>query len=113
MYTLADNWNEFSFRRDGETVKVEVDGVVITNDGQLICAAARDSLGILAQPTYIIQNDLETGRLVRVLDDLDLPRLTMNIAYPSKYFVPRRTRLFIDFLVEQFRVNNYEKIWTR
>ena len=88
---------------------VKVDGAIVANDGQLICQAARDGLGILAQPTYIIQNDLEAGRLVRVLDDWDLPRLTMNIAYPSKSFVPLRTRLFIDFLVERFRANDFEE----
>src|SRR6185436_3669609 len=99
LYNLADNWNEFHFRKNGEAVVVKVDGAIVANDGQLICKAARDGLGILAQPTYIIESDLEEGRLVRVLDDWDLPRLTMNIAYPSKSFVPLRTRIFIDFLV--------------
>ncbi|GGE02094.1 transcriptional regulator [Aureimonas endophytica] len=112
LYTLADNWNEFSFRRADETVAVKVEGAIVANDGQLICQAARDGLGILAQPTYIIQNDLDAGRLVRVLDDWDLPRLTMNVAYPSKSFVPVRTRLFIDFLVERFRLNDFETLWT-
>jgi DNA-binding transcriptional LysR family regulator len=113
LYTLADDWNSLLFRKEDESVKVEVDGIINANDGQLICKAARDGLGILAQPTYIIQEDLENGRLVRVLDDWDLPRLTMNIAYPSRSFLPARTRLFIDFLVEQFRVNNYEELWTQ
>lgn len=113
LYSLADNWNEFLFRKEDETAKVVVDGGIVANDGQLICSAGRDGLGILAQPTYIIQADLEAGRLVRVLDDWDLPRLTMNIAYPSKYFMPLRTRLFIDFLVETFRENEYEALWTR
>lgn len=113
LYSLADNWNEFHFRKADEAVKVDVDGGIVANDGQLICAAARDGLGILAQPTYIIQSDLDSGRLVRVLDDWDLPRLTMNIAYPSKFFMPLRTRLFIDFLVQTFRENSYEALWTR
>jgi DNA-binding transcriptional LysR family regulator len=113
LYTLADNWNELTFRRGEESVVVKVDGAIVANDGQLICKAARDGFGILAQPTYIIQADLEAGRLVRVLDDWDLPRLTMNIAFPSKYFVPLRTRLFIDFLGERFRANSFEAIWTR
>lgn len=112
LYTLADNWNELHFRKDDNVVKVAVDGIINANDGQLICAAARSGLGILAQPTYIIQNDLEEGRLIRVLDDWDLPRLTMNAAFPSKIFLPARTRLFLDFLVEQFRVNNFEELWT-
>ncbi|NHT78774.1 LysR family transcriptional regulator [Rhizobiaceae bacterium CRRU44] len=112
LYTLADNWNEFKFSRGQESVSVKVDGAILANDGQLICQAARDSLGILAQPTYIIQEDLNAGRLIRVLDDWDLPRLTMNIAYPSKSFMPVRTRLFIDFLVERFRLNDFERHWT-
>jgi len=113
LYTLADNWNEFNFRKGKEAVVVKVDGAIVANDGQLICKAARGGLGILAQPTYIIQEDLDAGRLVRVLNDWDLPRLTMNIAYPSKSFIPLRTRLFIDFLVERFRTNDFENLWTR
>lgn len=112
LYTLADNWNELRFRRDDEEAVVKVEGTILANDGQLICQAARDGLGILAQPTYILQDDLDAGRLVRVLNDWDLPRLTMNVAYPSKSFVPVRTRLFIDFLVERFRLNDFETHWT-
>ena len=112
LYSLADNWNDLLFTKGADSVKVAVDGGLIMNDGQLICEAARTGLGIVAQPTYILQADLDAGRLVRVLDDWDLPRLTMNIAYPSKYFVPLRTRLFIDFLVEDFRRNGFEERWT-
>lgn len=111
LYTLADNWNVLRFKKGGETVNVTVDGIINANDGQLICKAARDGLGILAQPTYIIQSDLEEGRLVRVLDDWNLPMLTMNVAYPSKSFMPARTRLFLDFLVQEFRGQNYEASW--
>ncbi|TKA98622.1 MAG: LysR family transcriptional regulator, partial [Mesorhizobium sp.] len=83
LYTLADNWNQFNFRKGDDQVRVDVDGIINANDGQLICVAARNGLGILAQPAYIIQADLDAERLVRVLDDWDLPRLTMNIAFPT------------------------------
>ena len=112
LYTLADNWSELRFKKETETITVPVNGALNANDGQLIRTAALDGLGILAQPTYIIQGDLAAGRLVRVLDDWDLPRLTMNIAYPTKAFLPAKTRLFIDFLVEDFRRNEYERLWT-
>lgn len=112
LYTLADSWNELRLRRGTETITAPVNGALSANDGQLIRAAALDGLGILAQPTYIIQEDLAAGRLVRVLDDWDLPRLTMSIAYPTKAFLPAKTRLFIDFLVEDFRQHDYERLWT-
>lgn len=111
LYTLADSWNELHFKKDDESVKVEVDGIINANDGQLIREAALKGLGILAQPTYIIQSDLEAGRLVRVLDDWHLPALTMNAAFPTKAFLPARTRLFLDFLVEHFRTHNFEELW--
>lgn len=113
IYTLADNWNQLTFRRSEETTTVAVNGLLNSNDGQVIVRADLDGLGILAQPTYIIEEHLALGRLVRVLDDWDLPRLTMNIAFPSKAHLPARTRLFIDYLVQTFRENEYEAAWTR
>jgi DNA-binding transcriptional LysR family regulator len=112
LYTLADNWNELKFQNGLEAITIPVNGALNANDGQLIRRAALDGLGILAQPTYISPPPLAAGRLVRVLDDWDLPRLTMNIAYPTKAFLPAKTRLFIDFLVEDFRQHDYERLWT-
>ena len=63
LYTLADNWNELKFRKGNEVVVVKTEGAIVANDGQLICEAARGGLGILAQPTYIIQKDLDEGGL--------------------------------------------------
>ncbi|MDB5523065.1 MAG: LysR family transcriptional regulator [Rhizobium sp.] len=113
LYVLSDNWNQLNFSKGGETVSVSVSGPVHSNDGQIIRATALDHLGILAQPAYIIQDDLDAGRLVRVLDDWDLPRLTMNIVFPTKAHLPAKTRLFIDFLVQRFKDGEYEKIWTQ
>ncbi|NSL21715.1 LysR family transcriptional regulator [Agrobacterium tumefaciens] len=113
LYTLADNWNQLAFSRNGETVTMPVNGMINSNDGQILVKAALDGLGILAQPTYIIAEELSSGRLVRVLDDWDLPRLTMNIAFPTKAYLPARTRLFIDYLVRNFKDSDYEAQWTR
>lgn len=113
LYTLADNWNELSFKNGTETTMIAVTGMISSNDGQIIVKAGLDGLGIMAQPTYIIQEYLETGQLVRVLDEWDLPRLTMNIAFPTRAHLPARTRLFIDYLVRTFREHDYESVWTR
>ncbi|WP_247750134.1 LysR family transcriptional regulator [Rhizobium sp. 16-449-1b] len=113
LYTLADNWNELTFKRQADSVTVPVTGMINSNDGQIIVKAGLDGLGIMAQPTYIIQEHLESGRLVRVLDDWDLPRLTMNIAFPTRAHLPARTRLFIDYMVKTFKDKDYETLWTQ
>ena len=111
-YQLADNPRELSFTRGGENVVVKVKPLVESNDGQILRVAALDNMGILVQPKYIVYDDLKAGRLVPVLDDWDLPRLTMNIAFQTRAHLPVKVRLFIDALLERFQQNDYERHWT-
>lgn len=111
-YQLADNPRELSFTRGGENVVVRVKPLVESNDGQILRVAALDNMGILVQPKYIIYDDLKAGRLVPVLDEWDLPRLTMNIAFQTRSHLPVKVRLFIDALVERFQQNEYERHWS-
>ncbi|MBN3751707.1 LysR family transcriptional regulator [Paraburkholderia sp. Tr-20389] len=111
-YGLADNPRELAFQRNGESVVVKIKPLVESNDGQILRAAALDGMGILVQPKYIVYDDLMAGRLVPVLDDWDLPRLTMNLAFQTRSHMPVKVRLFIDALVERFQQNEYERRWT-
>ena len=112
IYTHANNPNELRFTREGETTTLQVKGLLESNDGQILRAAALDGLGILVQPAYIVYDDMVAGRLVPVLDDWDLPRLTVNLAYPSRKHLSAKVRTFIDFMAEHFVRMNYEQKWT-
>ncbi len=112
IYTYANNPNELRFTRAGESSTLQVKGRLESNDGQILRAAALDGLGILVQPTYIVYDDMVAGRLVPVLDDWDLPRLTVNLAYPSRKHLSAKVRTFIDFMAEHFVRMDYEKKWT-
>lgn len=90
IYTYANNPNELRFTRDGQVSTVAVKGLLESNDGQILRAAALDGMGILVQPSYIVFDDIVAGRLVPVLDAWDLPRLTINLAYPSRRTSPPR-----------------------
>ena len=112
IYTHANNPNELRFTRKGQTTTLAVKGLLESNDGQILRAAALDGMGILVQPTYILYEDMVAGRLVPVLDDWDLPRLTINLAYPSRKHLSAKVRTFIDFMAEHFARMNYEQKWT-
>jgi DNA-binding transcriptional LysR family regulator len=112
IYTHANNPNELRFTRDGQTTTLNVKGLLESNDGQILRAAALDGMGILVQPTYILYDDMVAGRLVPVLDAWDLPRLTINLAYPSRKHLSAKVRTFIDFMAEHFARMNYEQKWT-
>lgn len=112
LYTYSNNPNDFTFRRGDEVRTIKVNGLLESNDGQVLRAAALDGMGILVQPKYILHEDLVAGRLVSVLDDWDLPRLTVNIAFQSRRHMSAKVRTFIDFLVEHFERMDYDRKWS-
>ncbi|MDR7092575.1 LysR family transcriptional regulator [Hydrogenophaga laconesensis] len=112
IYTHANNPNELRFTRGDEQQTIEVKGLLESNDGQILRAAALDGMGILVQPSYIVYDDVVAGRLVPMLDDWDLPRLTVNLAYPSRKHLSAKVRTFIDFMAAHFEKMDYERKWT-
>lgn len=112
LYTYANSPNELNFRRGEETRSLRVQGLLESNDGQVLRAAALSGMGILVQPKYILYEDLVAGRLVSVLDDWDLPQLAVNIAFQSRRHMSAKVRTFIDFLVAHFERMDYQRKWT-
>ncbi len=112
IYTHANNPNELRFTRGQETENLTVKGLLESTDGQVLRAAALDGMGILIQPTYILYDDIVAGRLIPLLEDWDLPRLTVNLAFPSRKHLSAKVRTFIDFLVSEFDRMQYERKWT-
>lgn len=112
LYTYSNNPNDFTFRRGDETRSVKIKGLLESNDGQVLRTAALDGMGIVVQPKYILYDDLVAGRLVSVLDDWDLPQLSINFAFQSRRHMSAKVRTFIDFLVEHFERMDYDRKWT-
>lgn len=112
IYSYANRPNELTFSRHEEQRTINVRSTLESNDGQVLRAAALKGMGILVQPKYIVYDDIVAGKLVPVLDDWDLPRLTVNIAFQTRTHLPARVRLFIEFLVDHFHQMDYERKWT-
>jgi DNA-binding transcriptional LysR family regulator len=112
IYTLSRNPHELTFTRGQETRSVRIQGLLEANDGQILRAAALNGLGLLIQPRYIVYDDLVAGRLVPVLDEWDLPRLQINVAFHSRRHLSAKVRTFVDFVADHFARNDFERKWT-
>lgn len=112
IYVLANHAHELRLSSGPETRVVNIQGLLESNDGQVLRAAALSGLGILVQPSYIVYDDIVAGRLVPLLNDWDLPRIQINIAYPSRKHLSAKVRSFIDFMADEFAKNDYERKWT-
>ncbi|RMR68039.1 Transcriptional regulator [Pseudomonas savastanoi] len=113
IYSHANKPRVMRFTQGENEVAYKVEPILETNDGQIVRAAALAGGGILVQPKYIINADLVAGRLIPVIDDWDLPRLTINMAFQSRRYMPTKLRVFIDFLLADFNEHQYEDHWTR
>lgn len=112
VYNLANNPFTLHFSRGSEKRSIAIKSVLHANEGQVLCAAGRAGHGILIQPLYIVHDDIVAGRLVPVLTDWELPRLTVNIAYQSRRHQPAKIRVFVDFMVGRFGKLDLEKKWS-
>lgn len=74
-----------------------------SNHVETLKSAALAGLGVVALPSYMVAEALASGRLERLFPDMPMERhYTLHAAYPSRQYLPARTRVFMDFLVECF-----------
>jgi DNA-binding transcriptional LysR family regulator len=105
-YTYAgDDW-----RFDGPTGSqvVKVSGTLRANNGDLLRVAALKGIGIIAQPLFIVGNDLKAGRLIEVLTDYSLGELGIYAVYPSRRHLSAKVRTFVDFLAAEMAPSDFQ-----
>jgi len=71
-------------------------------DGLQVRRWAVDGHGVAFKSLFDVVDDLEAGRLVRVLPEVDGGVAALHAVLPSRRFVPARVRRFVDLLAERF-----------
>jgi DNA-binding transcriptional LysR family regulator len=82
---------------------VQVSGGLLANDGSAVHLAARAGYGIAFLPLVQVVDDLRRGELVRILSDYPSPGMPFSLVYSSRRHLAPRTRVVMDFIVEQVR----------
>jgi len=93
-----DEW-QFADRR-GAPASVRASGNLITNSGETLRQAALEGIGVALAAGFLIHDDLETGRLVRLLPEYRPVEFSMNAIYPHRHHLSAKVRTFIDRLVQ-------------
>ncbi|TWH75912.1 DNA-binding transcriptional LysR family regulator [Azomonas agilis] len=91
---------EWVYRNQGQPERINVRGRYRVNNGELIGDAAVAGLGVALLPTFIVGRHLESGALVRILDDFRPPPLTIYALYPQHRQVSLLIRVFSNYLHE-------------
>jgi DNA-binding transcriptional LysR family regulator len=84
-------------------VDVEVSSAFRSNNSLIIRQAAVSGYGIALLGDPLTINDIRAGRLYRLLPNYAARQSQAFIVYPSRRHLAQRTRLVIDFLIDEFR----------
>ncbi len=86
-----------------ETHDISVSGSLVTNSSEILRASVLSGTGIAMLPLYSMRDDLEQGRLVPLLTEYDSGTRPAYVVYPDGGYLPKRTRLFVDFLRRELK----------
>lgn len=89
--------------RTGREVSVDYPAKVVFNDPQATTYAATLGLGVALLPMPHALPHLESGQLKRVLPAWYWDDGPISLYYSGQRLLPSKTRVFIDFVVSQFR----------
>jgi DNA-binding transcriptional LysR family regulator len=103
LFPLAGFRSRWRFKnRDREETEVFVQGHTIISNAIALQQCAISGMGLALLPNWLIEDDLQDGRLVNVFPSYDVTATEFGTAawlvYPSRAYVPLKVRVFIDFL---------------
>ena len=96
LYPYGDEWRFVD--RKGTPASMRISGNLVSNSGDMLRAAALQGVGILLGPGFLVADDLDSGRLVRLLSEYRPVELSMNAVYPHRHHLSAKVRTFIDLL---------------
>jgi DNA-binding transcriptional LysR family regulator len=94
---------EFAHRsgaQKGSWYEIAVDGSLTVNDFSLALRAAEDGIGMTYLLDMSVRTVIDAGRLECVLEPWLPPFEGLYLYYPSRFQVPPKLRVFIDFVRE-------------
>lgn len=94
---VMDHW---IFMESGKVTETHIRGTLCTNNAEVVHAWALAGRGVALKAQWDIEDDLRTGRLVELLAPYACDEIKLYAAYPSRQYLPPRTRVFIDFMAK-------------
>src|SRR6202795_2635783 len=97
LYPFQDGWHFVD--RKGTPAAVRVSGNLVSNSGETLRRAALQGLGVWLAAGFLVGDDLDSGRLIRLLPEYRPVEFAMNAVYPHRHHLSAKVRSFIDLLV--------------
>ncbi len=103
--SAATGTTRWLFSRGRQRYDIPLEAAMAIGDADALMACARAGFGCVMIADWFAREDVNAGRLVRVLADYQVePRGTpINLLYAGRSYVPLKLRAFIDFYAAEAR----------
>lgn len=95
----------WQFESEGQPVQVDVDGPITLDESSLARIAVLESMGIGYFMESDVHEDIEAGRLIRLLEEWTPPLSPLCLYYPSRRNPPAAFKVFADLARELARAS--------
>lgn len=102
QYTYLASGATWRMRSAKGEFPIAVSGPLQANSSLALKAAVLAHTGLAQFPMFVVIDELRSGRLVPVLDDYELPNMTIWAVHASGRTVTPKVRAWVDFLVHRF-----------
>ncbi len=100
QYTLVNRRDYWQFiDLQGNPLRIKTRGNLSSNNGENLRLASESGLGISLLPEFTLTNEIESGKLIPLLTDYKTSTLTSYAIYPSRRYLPEKTRALINFFI--------------
>jgi DNA-binding transcriptional LysR family regulator len=103
VYVRDGNSNDWNFIDNNGIKSIPVSGNLRSADPNVLHAAALCDQGLVLLPDTMVSEDLDAGRLVRILSKYSAEGTTVRAVLPSRRQVSLKVRNFLDFAAKEFR----------
>lgn len=98
VHSQPERRTVWSFTSDGKTERCSVRGRVSANNSEATRLLARKGLGICLLASWLVDGDIRSGRLVRLLEDYEPPVAPIRALTPPGRHTANRVKRLIEHL---------------
>jgi DNA-binding transcriptional LysR family regulator len=93
--------------KDGTLIQVPINGKYLITNSAAIKQCAIAGMGLALLPDWLVNDAISSGELVTLFPEHEVTATDYDnaawILYPSREYLPLKTRVFIDFLTQRFK----------
>jgi DNA-binding transcriptional LysR family regulator len=107
VFNLPEYRSQWLFKdKESRYSRVKINSDLSISSAVALRECARFGMGPVLLPNWMINDDLNDGKLITILNDYQVTVEDFDSAiwllYPSRNYLPNKTRIMIDFLKDRF-----------